>query len=120
MSGKVADVSRREENGWVLGEVTIQPFDQSCLPVVIKVQNENLMALQGERALAIVPDLITILDRDTSEPITTERVHYGQRVNVLGIRVPEIMRTPEALAVFGPAAFQLEHPYVPVGGAAAT
>lgn len=120
VSGKVADVTRREQNGWVMGEVTIQPFDPSCLPVVIRVQNENLMALQGEEALAIVPDLITILDRDTAEPITTERVHYGQRVNVLGIRVPEIMRTPEALAVFGPAAFRLAHPYVPVGEGVAT
>jgi DUF917 family protein len=114
VSGKIEDVSRREKDGWSLGEVTIKPFDAEQAPVTIQIQNENLMAEQGGAVLAIVPDLVTILDRDTSEPITTERLHYGQRVNVLGIRVPELMRTPEALAVFGPQAFGLPHAYSPL------
>lgn len=115
VSGKITDVSRREQDGWVMGDVTIQPFDQAAEAVVIRIQNENLEARQGQTVLAIVPDLITVLDRETAEPITTERLHYGQRVNVLGIRVPPIMRTPEALAVFGPAAFKLDGPYLPLG-----
>ena len=36
------------------------------------------------------------------------------RVRVLGISTPAMMRTPEALAAFGPAAFGLEEPFVPV------
>ena len=35
--------------------------------------------------------------RKTGEAITTERLRYGQRVTVLGVSVPAIMRTPEAL-----------------------
>lgn len=115
VSGKITDVSRREQDGWVVGIVTVQPFDADAEPVTIRIQNENLEARQGENILAIVPDLITVLDKETAEPITTERLHYGQRVNVLGIRVPAIMRTPEALAVFGPAAFRLKGSYVPLG-----
>lgn len=49
---------------------------------------------------AIVPDLICVLDSETAEPITTEWLRYGQRGTVMGMSVPEIMRTPEALAVF--------------------
>ncbi|MGR9438085.1 DUF917 domain-containing protein (plasmid) [Rhizobium leguminosarum] len=113
-SGKVVDVSRREQNGWSVGVVTIEPFDTSRRPVRIQIQNENLVAEEDGRVLAIVPDLICILEADTAEPITTERLRYGQRVNVLGVKVPPIMRTPEALDVFGPAAFGLTQNYAPL------
>lgn len=113
-SGKIADVSRREQNGWAVGVVTIEPFEVGRPPVTIQIQNENLVALEGDNVLAIVPDLICILEADTAMPITTERLRYGQRVNVLGIKVPPIMRTKEALEIFGPAAFGLEHSYTPL------
>ena len=115
-SGKVVDVSRRERNGWSVGVVTIEPFDHPERLVTIQIQNENLIAEQGDRVLAVVPDLICVLELDTAMPITTERLRYGQRVNVLGVKVPPIMRTPEALAVFGPAAFGLKSDYAPLGG----
>lgn len=115
-SGKVSDVARKEENGWSVGIATIEPFDPSKPKVRIRIQNENLVAEEeGGRVLAIVPDLITVLDIDTAEAITTERLRYGQRVNVLAVRVPPIMRTPEALAVFGPGAFGLTQSYRPLG-----
>ncbi|WP_337269165.1 DUF917 domain-containing protein [Oryzifoliimicrobium ureilyticus] len=115
-SGKVSDVARKEQNGWSVGIATIEPFDPSKPKVKIRIQNENLVAEdEDEQVLAIVPDLITILDIDTAEAITTERLRYGQRVNVLAVRVPPIMRTPEALAVFGPSAFGLSQSYRPLG-----
>lgn len=115
-SGKVSDVARKEQNGWSVGIATIEPFDPSKPKVKIRIQNENLVAEEeAGRVLAIVPDLITVLDLDTAEAITTERLRYGQRVNVLAVRVPPIMRTPEALAVFGPSAFGLSQPYQPLG-----
>lgn len=113
-SGKVVDVSRREQNGWSVGVATIEPFDAARRPVTIQIQNENLIAEEDGKVLAIVPDLICVLEADTAMPITTERLRYGQRVNVLAVRVPPIMRTPEALAVFGPAAFGLKQPYAPL------
>ncbi|MEF2070331.1 DUF917 domain-containing protein [Consotaella aegiceratis] len=113
-SGKVADVSRKVENGWSVGIARIEPFAAGAEPIFIRIQNENLVAEQGDEVLAVVPDLISILDADTSEAIPTERLRYGQRVNILAVRVPEIMRTPEALAVFGPAAFGLSHRYQPL------
>jgi DUF917 family protein len=113
-SGKVTDVSRRMENGWSVGIVTIEPFGGGA-PMKIRIQNENLVVEQGEDVLAIVPDLICLLDVDTAEPILTERLRYGQRVNILAVRVPPIMRTPEALEVFGPRAFGLKHDYIGLG-----
>lgn len=114
-SGKVTDIARKVENGWSVGIVTIAPFDGSK-PYSIRIQNENLSLERDGKVIAVVPDLICVLDIDTAEAIPTERLRYGQRVNILGIRVPEIMRTPEALAVFGPAAFHIDTEYVPLAG----
>ena len=35
-------------------------------------------------------------------------------VTVVAVAVPEIMRTPEALAVFGPRCFGLDEPFTPI------
>ena len=80
----------------------------------IAFQNENLTARRAGRLVAIVPDLICVVDHETAEPITTEGLRYGQRVRVLGISTPAMMRTPEALAAFGPSAFGLTEEFAPV------
>lgn len=113
-SGKVSDIQRKVENGWSVGIVTITPFDGAA-DYKIRIQNENLVIERDDEVLAVVPDLICVLDIDTAEAIPTERLRYGQRVDILGIRVPPIMRTPEALDVFGPKAFGLNASYTPLG-----
>ncbi|MFJ7620169.1 DUF917 domain-containing protein, partial [Rhodococcus erythropolis] len=120
--GKVIDVDRRTDEGFARGSVRIAGVGDEELEV--QFQNENLIALhsgvlhsgvlQSGVLVAIVPDLICIVEADTAEPITTEGLRYGQRVAVIGIATPPIMRTPEALAVFGPASFGLDRPFRPV------
>ncbi|MDB6088798.1 MAG: hypothetical protein JWN85_1582 [Gammaproteobacteria bacterium] len=113
--GKTVDLLRETKNGWAMGEVVLEGTG-GCLGrrCTVRFQNEHLVAREGERVLAIVPDLIAILDAATAEPITTEALKYGQRVAVVGISAAPIMRSPEALAVFGPQAFGLEDPFVPL------
>lgn len=114
-TGKVSDVERRTTDGFAKGRAVISALNpQDCEDLEILFQNENLIARQGDKVLAIVPDLICVLDSETGEPITTEGLRYGQRVKVLGISTPEMMRTPEALRTFGPVAFGLQEPFVPV------
>lgn len=113
--GKVADVERRTTDGFAKGRATIAalgPEDDSTLEVAF--QNENLVAHRDGVLVAIVPDLICITDIESAEPITTEGLRYGQRVRVLGISTPDIMRTPGALAAFGPSAFGLADAFTPV------
>lgn len=113
--GKVIDVERRTTEGFARGRARIAPLDEGTA-LEITFQNENLTAHRGEELLAIVPDLICVVDHESAEPITTEGLRYGQRVRVLGISTPELMRTPEALAAFGPAAFGLNETFRPVEG----
>ncbi len=66
--------------------------------------------------LASVPDLISMVDSETGEPIPTEEVRYGLRVTVLGMPVSPLLSTPIALEVVGPKAFGYDDvEYVPIG-----
>src|SRR5699024_7048233 len=116
-TGKVIDVERRTTDGFAKGRATMAAADDSTL--VIDFQNENLTARRDGELVAIVPDLICVVDHESAEPITTEGLRYGQRVSVLGISTPDLMRTPEALDAFGPQAFGLDEEFVPVEGAGA-
>lgn len=116
--GKIVDVQRETTRGWVLGRCVLEALygrqEHERARLEIQFQNENLCAWREGRVVAIVPDLIVVVDRETAEPITTEGLRYGQRVSVIGVSAPPTMRTPEALAVFGPQAFELQHPFVPI------
>jgi hypothetical protein len=111
--GKIVDVERRTEAGFALGRAAAVSFDGGS-KLELRFQNENLLATVDGEMRCIVPDLVCVLDAERGEPITTEALRYGQRVTVVGISTPEIMRTPEALATFGPAAFGLEQEFRPV------
>jgi hypothetical protein len=119
--GKIVNLDRRVEKGWNLGELTIQGSDD-CNGESMKIdfQNENLIARIGDKVLATVPDLITILDQDTAFPITTEGLKYGLRVTVIGMPCHREWRTPKGIALAGPHHFGYNIPYQPLkanGGA---
>ncbi len=106
-TGKITDVKRRLVGGFARGDLHLAgTADDSGRTLRIDLQNEYLIARTGDgEVLAVVPDLICLVDADTAEPITTEVARYGLRVVVLGIPAPAMLKTPEALAVVGPAAF---------------
>lgn len=117
-TGKISEVFRRIEGGFSKGTVRlieiVENPQQPPRTMEIEIQNENLIAIANGKVLAMVPDLITILDSESAEPITTEELRYGQRVTVMAVSVPEIMRTPEALSVWGPRHFGYNIDYVRV------
>jgi DUF917 family protein len=105
--GKIIDVERRLVGGFARGVLQIDGSGEDAgRQLRIDFQNENLIArVDSGAVLAIVPDLICLVDEETAEPITTEIVRYGLRVAVLGIPAPAQLKTERALKVIGPAAF---------------
>jgi DUF917 family protein len=102
--GKIIDVERETREGFSLGRVVVEAFGGGRR-LEVEFKNENLIARLDGEVRAVVPDLITIVDRETAEAIVTERLKYGQRVKVVGASAPQALRTPDALAILGPAAF---------------
>jgi len=103
--GKISDVDRRITSGFSRGKMTLVAFGDSEDELKIDFQNENLIAYRNGNVVCTVPDLITVVDIESGEPIGTEMLRYGLRVAILGMPAPVEMKTSEALAVVGPEAF---------------
>jgi hypothetical protein len=112
--GKVIDVLRQTTESFAKGTAVIESTYDNYQLMEIVFQNEFLMARQEGRLRAIVPDLICILDSRTANPIATEHIRYGQQVKVMAVSAPDMLRTPEALAVFGPPAFGFQEAFRPL------
>ncbi|HEX3722247.1 MAG TPA: DUF917 domain-containing protein [Nitrolancea sp.] len=113
--GKIVDVQRRIEHGWTLGEAVLEGMDADVgSQMVIRFQNENLVAIRDGEIIAMVPDLITIMDVESGEAITTEHLQYGFRVVVLGIRCDAKWRTPAGIDLAGPRHFGYDIEYEPI------
>lgn len=117
LRGKIADVMRRTSDGFAHGEITLLGFGETPETMQIVFQNENLIAWQNGEVRCAVPDLITLVDLESGEPIGTEMLRYGLRVAVVAIPAPRELKTPAALAVVGPSAFGYAHvPFTPMAG----
>ena len=115
IAGKIIDVERRTSSGFTRGSVVVEGLGADARRLVrVELQNENLVALEGGRVLASVPDLISVLDSETADPIGTERLAYGQRVTVIAFGCDPIWRTERGIALTGPRSFGYEFDYVPV------
>lgn len=120
LRGRLVDVERRLTAGFARGLVRIAGTGgDTGRDVTIAFQNENLIAWEAperQRVLATVPDLISLVDEETGDLITTEITRYGLRVAVLAVPAPMQRKTPDALAVVGPAAFGDDVPFTPLSG----
>ncbi|MDV3455977.1 DUF917 domain-containing protein [Sphingomonas sp. HF-S4] len=111
--GKIVDLERETRGGFSVGRVIIEGFNGQGR-MEMEFQNENLIATVDGVVRAMVPDLITVMDRETADSITTERLRFGQRVKVVGAAAPDKLRTERALAIVGPGAFGLADAYRPI------
>ena len=114
--GKILDVERRTEGGFAVGEATIDGMDDyEGRTLQLDFQNENLVARDSKEGIvASVPDLITVLDGETGDPITTEGLKYGHRVRVVGMPCAEQWRTDAGLELVGPRYFNYDIDYTPI------
>ena len=113
--GKITDVERRTVAGFARGRLNADGLDRDSGDTLeVEFQNENLIAVVSGKTVATVPDLIAILDSETGEPITTEELRYGLRIQVIAAPCHPKWRSPEGLCLVGPRYFGYETDYVPV------
>jgi DUF917 family protein len=114
-AGKVVDLARRTDGGFTHLEVDVSGTGtDSGRTLRVVSQNEHLVARCGADVLATTPDLIIVLQADTAEPVTTEGLRYGMRVQVIAAPCDARYRTEEGLRTVGPEAFGHDLAYVPV------
>ncbi|RBR08683.1 uncharacterized protein FIESC28_10137 [Fusarium coffeatum] len=131
--GKIIGVERTLRNGHVYGECLIEGADvrdetnaasegeSQQFKGIIKIpfKNENIAALKvhpdrkeelQEDVLAIVPDLVCVIDAQNGEAVGTPEYRYGLLVVVLGIAASDRWTGSErGIRIGGPDAFGFEH-----------
>lgn len=112
--GKIVDVVHETRDGWHWGQATLRASNGSTDVCTVEIRNEFLAARINGETVAIVPDLIAILDRESGEPLTGEALAYGQRVKVLGYAADPMLYRPESLAVLGPRQFAIDEDFRPL------
>lgn len=113
-AGRIVDVRRETRDGWHWGQVLLSSAPAAEPEFSLEIQNEILVARRHGCIAATVPDIITVVDSESAEPLPAERLTYGQRVHVIGYSADPKIRSPEAVAVMGPRAFGFDFDFVPV------
>jgi DUF917 family protein len=128
--GKIVGVERKLYMGHVYGEVIIEGADAPYTgKIKVPFKNENIAAIRipengdsetgkekNDDVLAIVPDLISVIDAQNGEAIGTPEYRYGLLVQVLGVTASERWTSPRGIELGGPNAFGLNHlEYRPIG-----
>ncbi|KAI4648161.1 hypothetical protein J4E93_004572 [Alternaria ventricosa] len=128
--GKIVGVERKLYMGHVYGEVIIEATGSEYQgKIKIPFKNENIAAIRipesgesttgeekNEDVLAIVPDLIAVIDAQNGEAIGTPEYRYGLLVSVIGITASERWTSRKGIEIGGPKAFGLDHlEYKPLG-----
>jgi DUF917 family protein len=107
--GKVVDVARRTVTGFARGEARLAGTDgDTGSELVLRFQNEHLVAEVDGAVRASVPDLICTLDRESGDAVTTEGLRFGQRLTVIAAAADPRWYTPAGLELAGPAYFGYE------------
>ena len=115
ITGKISEIERRTDSGFVRGSVTISGTGMDAgREVRIEIQNENLIATENGRVLASVPDLISVLDTQTGAAIATEESKFAMRVTVMAWPCDSLWRSAQGLKTVGPRAFGYDIEYVPI------
>ncbi|OAL00815.1 hypothetical protein IQ06DRAFT_316844 [Phaeosphaeriaceae sp. SRC1lsM3a] len=124
--GKIVGVERVLRMGHAYGEVIIESTagDSGATKerMIIPFKNENIYAKKEDangkgEILAIVPDLVCVLDAQNGEALGTQEYRYGLPVIVLGITASEKWTsTARGLEIGGPKGFGFDElEYKPLG-----
>jgi DUF917 family protein len=113
--GKICDVLRETKGGFNFGKAKLQGLEEyKGQSFELNFQNENLIALKDGKVMASTPDLICVVDLESSIPVTTEALKYGHRVVVIGLPCNPKWRTEKGLETVGPKYFGYDIDYVPI------
>lgn len=105
-TGKVVDVKRTTAAGFARGQLSLSGLDEDAgRTAEVDFQNENLVVRSQGEVLAAVPDLISLVEAESGQPLTTEGMRYGVRAHVVGIPASPLWWRPEALRLVEPRAF---------------
>jgi len=112
--GRVRDIERRTVGGFARGTAQFEGVDEwKGHSFSLQFQNEFLIAHRDGEVLVTTPDLISVLDAESGNPVTADSLRYGLRLKALAFPSNPQWRTPEGIALVGPRYFGYDVDYRP-------
>jgi len=88
--GKIKNLKTEMESGFDKGKTIISGLNEYKNETLeIDFKNENMMAKIGDDIVAMVPDLICLVDIDKIEPLTNADIEKGDKIAVYGLEAPK-------------------------------
>ena len=113
--GEIGQTSWKIGGGFTIGELTVngaQSYRGHRYRIWFK--NEHMISWFDDQPDVTVPDLICVLDVDSSETIRNPNAKEGMQVAVIGYPAPDMWRTPRGLELLGAEYFGFSIQYRPI------
>ncbi len=113
--GKVTKKEWEDRIGYYWGTHTITgegDFKGDVIKIWFK--NENHICWKNDKYLVTSPDIITVVNAETGEPIANPKLKEGDNVAVIGLKARPMFRSKKGIEILGPGAFGFDYEYVPI------
>ena len=112
--GRIKDIERRTEGGFARGTARFDGAEEwRGHTLRLDFQNEFLMAERDGSVIVTTPDLITLLEAESGNPVTADSLRYGLRLVALAFEATAQWRSPAGVALVGPRYFGYDVDYTP-------
>lgn len=113
--GRLRDIERRTVGGFARGTAQFDGVDDwKDQSFKLAFQNEFLMAERNGKVICTTPDLITLVEAETGNPVTTDALRYGLRLVALAYASDPQWVTPAGIELAGPRYFGYDVDYIPI------
>jgi DUF917 family protein len=113
-AGRVGAYDWKIAEGFTVGEVTLDGTGAYTGRVFKSAfKNEFIISWIDGNAAAVMPDLISLVDREGNAALNPE-IQAGDCLTAIAFPAPAPWRTPEGLAALGPSHFGYGVPYKPI------
>lgn len=106
--------SLKVDKGFLTGYIEIEGVEEwKGQRFKIWVKNENIIGWRNGRVVVMAPDLICTVDKNCNG-VTNSEIKIGMELALIGVKAPDIWRTPKGIELFGPRHFGFDFDYVPI------
>ncbi len=109
--GQVINKETEDKGGYYWGTTTIQNGDAKCK---VWFKNENHMCWIDDEVVCTSPDMISLVNTETGEPVTNPKMAVGMKVSVIGVGARKEFMTEKGIAILGPKFFGFDAEYRPL------
>lgn len=113
-NGRVTDIDRRTIGGFARGSAHFTGLEEyHGQTFKLDFQNEFLIAERNGELIITTPELITVVEADSGNPVTTDALRYGLRLVALAIPCDPQWKTPAGIELAGPRYFGYDVDFKP-------